>query len=139
MVETCYFRGVRKGADGERCYRRAGLLGGEEALLRRARRTGAARRGDKTPAEGVSFEAYCASTVDPASGLVTHSLAEEMGGAKEAAIFFDRLYFEYGMDQFREMAQSRRPVVLLSESVDGRLRTPRATGSYSDRSGCLTR
>ncbi len=67
----------------------------------------------------VPFEAYCASTADPASGLVTHSLAEEMGGAKEAAIFFDRLYFEYGMDQFREMAQSRRPVVLLSEAADG--------------------
>lgn len=69
----------------------------------------------------VPFEAYCASTTDPASGLVTHSLAEEMGGAEEAAIFFDHLYFEHDMDQFRNMVQSRRPVVLLSENVGDRL------------------
>lgn len=49
----------------------------------------------------VPFEAYCASTLDPASGLVTHSLAEEMGGAEEAAIFFERLYFEHDLVQFR--------------------------------------
>ncbi len=69
----------------------------------------------------VPFEAYCASTTDPASGLVTHSLAEEMGGAEEAAIFFDRLYFEHGLDQLRNMVQSRRPVKLLSENAGGRL------------------
>jgi DNA-binding CsgD family transcriptional regulator len=69
----------------------------------------------------VPFEAYCASTVDPASGLVTHSLAEQMGGAEEATIFFDRLYFEHDMDLFRRMAESRRPVVLLSETTGGRL------------------
>ena len=38
----------------------------------------------------VPFEAYCTSTLDPASGLITHALAEEMGGADEAAIFFER-------------------------------------------------
>lgn len=69
----------------------------------------------------VPFEAYCASTVDPTSGLVTHSLAEEMGGMEEAAIFFERLYFEHDMDQFRKMVRGRRPVVLLSEAADGRL------------------
>lgn len=69
----------------------------------------------------IPFEAYCASTTDPASGLVTHSLAEEMGGAEEAAIFFDRLYFEHGLDHLRSMVQSRLPVKLLSESAEGRL------------------
>lgn len=69
----------------------------------------------------VPFEAYCASTADPASGLVTHSLAEEMGGIEEAAIFFERLYFEHDLYRSRNMVRSRRPVVLLSESADGRL------------------
>ena len=74
----------------------------------------------------VPFEAYCASTVDPASGLITHAVAAEMWGEKEAAIFLDRLYFEYDMDQFNRMTQSRSPVTLLSESTDGKLeRSPR--------------
>jgi len=121
MAETCYFdgrfgEGLAVGATEERVFSEvkrlchAGLDGTE--LLRGA--VEGLRR-------AVPFDAYCASTADPASGLVTHALAEEMGGAKEAAIFFDQLYFEYGMDQFREMARSNRPVVLLSETVDGRL------------------
>lgn len=67
----------------------------------------------------VPFEAYCASTTDPASGLITHALAEEMGGVEEAAIFFERLYFEHDLDQRKDMARSRRPVVLLSGTVGG--------------------
>src|SRR5215204_88234 len=122
MAETCYSRGrfgkglVVDAVIEERVFSEvkrlccAGLDGpallGE--VIKRLRRV-------------VPFEAYCASTTDPASGLVTHSLAAEMGGAKEAAIFFNHLYFEYDMDQLREMARSRRPVVLLSESADGRL------------------
>ena len=121
MVETCYFRGVGKGRTVSAVI--------EERVFSEVKRLccagldGPALLGEviKRLRRAVPFEAYCASTADPASGLVTHSLAEEMGGAKEAAIFFDRLYFEYGMDQFREMAQSRRPVVLLSEAADGRL------------------
>lgn len=77
----------------------------------------------------VPFEAYCASTADPASGLITHSLAEEMGGAEEAAIFFERLYFEHDLDEFRNMVRSRRPVVLLSESAVGTLER---TARYQD-------
>jgi DNA-binding CsgD family transcriptional regulator len=90
------------------CY--AGLDGPEllGAVIERLRRA-------------VSFEAYCASTTDPASGLVTRSLAEEMGGAEEAAIFFERLYFEYDMDQFKSMVQSRRSTILLSQAGGGRL------------------
>lgn len=60
----------------------------------------------------VSFEAYCASTADPASGLITHSLAGEMGGAEEATIFFERIYFEHDLDQFRKMTRDRSPVLL---------------------------
>jgi len=77
----------------------------------------------------VPFKAYCASTADPASGLVTHSLAEEMGGIEEAAIFFERLYFEHELYRFKNMVQSRRPVVLLSESADGR---PERTARYRE-------
>jgi hypothetical protein len=31
----------------------------------------------------VPFEAYCASTKDPASGFITHGMAKEMGGADD--------------------------------------------------------
>ena len=68
----------------------------------------------------VPFEAYCASTTDPASGLITHALAEEMGGADEFAIFFERLYFEHHRS-VRRMADTRRSVVLLSETTGGNL------------------
>ncbi len=68
----------------------------------------------------VPFEAYCASTLDPASGLITHALAEEMGGADEAAIFFERLYFEHHQS-VRRMMDARQPVALLSETTGGHL------------------
>jgi DNA-binding CsgD family transcriptional regulator len=68
----------------------------------------------------VPFEAYCASTLDPASGLITHALAEEMGGADEAAIFFEHLYFEHH-PSVRRMADTHRSVALLSETTGGDL------------------
>jgi DNA-binding CsgD family transcriptional regulator len=68
----------------------------------------------------VPFEAYCASTLDPASGFITHALAEEMGGADEAAIFFERLYFEHHQS-VRRMADTNRSVALLSETTGGDL------------------
>jgi DNA-binding CsgD family transcriptional regulator len=68
----------------------------------------------------VPFEAYCASTLDPASGLITHALAEEMGGVDEAAIFFESLYFEHHQS-VRQMADTHQPVALLSESTGGDL------------------
>ncbi len=68
----------------------------------------------------VPFEAYCASTLDPASGLITHALAEEMGGADEAAIFFEHLYFEHHQSVCR-MADTRQSVALLSETTGGDL------------------
>lgn len=94
---------------------RAGLDGPEllRATIERLRRV-------------VPFEAYCASTADPMSGLVTRSLAEEMGGVEEAEIFFERLYFEHDMIQLMKMTREGRPVTRLSETGGGRLeRSPR--------------
>jgi DNA-binding CsgD family transcriptional regulator len=68
----------------------------------------------------VPFEAYCASTLDPASGLITHALAEEMGDADEAAIFFEHLYFEHHQS-VRRMADIHQSVALLSETTGGDL------------------
>jgi hypothetical protein len=68
----------------------------------------------------VPFEAYCASTLDPASGLITRALAEEMGGADEAAVFFERLYFEHHQS-VRRMADIHQSVALLSETTGGDL------------------
>ncbi|MDQ3792393.1 MAG: hypothetical protein M3341_07085, partial [Actinomycetota bacterium] len=58
----------------------AGLEGPE--LLRRV--AGRLRR-------SVPFEAFCASTVDPATNLMTHGIAEGMGedSGDEANIFLD--------------------------------------------------
>ncbi|AHY48027.1 Bacterial regulatory protein, luxR family [Rubrobacter radiotolerans] len=101
----------------------AGLDGPEllESVVERLRRA-------------VPFEAYCASTADPASGLITRSLAGEMGGAEEAAIFFERLYFKYDLDQLRRMARERRSVVLLSETTGG---NPEGSPRYRELLGPL--
>lgn len=77
----------------------------------------------------VPFEAYCASTTDPATGLITHALAEEMGGEREAAFFLDHLYFEHDFDQHVKMVRDRRAAALASELAGGDLdRCPRYRG-----------
>jgi hypothetical protein len=43
----------------------------------------------------VSFEAYCASTKDPASDFITHALSEEMGGADGIFWALERFCFEH--------------------------------------------
>jgi DNA-binding CsgD family transcriptional regulator len=91
----------------------AGLEGPE--LLRRV--AGRLRR-------SVPFGVYCASTVDPASNLITHGIAEgfdEEGDGEAGSVFFDRVYFEEDLDQLASMLRARRPVQLLSESTGGRL------------------
>ena len=90
----------------------AGLEGPE--LLRRV--AGRLRR-------SVPFEVYCASTVDPASNLITHGIAEGFDESDSEAgdAFLDRVYFEEDMDQLAAMHSERRPVQLLSESTGGRL------------------
>ncbi len=90
----------------------SGLEGPE--LLRRV--AGRLRR-------SVPFEVYCASTVDPASNLITHGIAEgfDESDSETGDVFFDRIYFEEDMDQLASMLRERRPVQLLSESTGGRL------------------
>ena len=69
----------------------------------------------------VPFEAYCALTMDPLSGLITHARAEEMGGEEEARVFLERVYFEEGANDYRSLARNRRPTSLLSEVTGGKL------------------
>jgi DNA-binding CsgD family transcriptional regulator len=71
----------------------------------------------------VPFEAFCASTVDPATNLITHGIAEGMGEAsdEEGNIFLDHIYFEEDLPQFSRMVREGRQVALLSESTGGEL------------------
>src|ERR687893_2526382 len=68
----------------------------------------------------VPFEGYCASTKDPASGFITHALAEEMGGADDIFWSLERLYFEHHQS-VRRMADTHQSVALLSETTGGDL------------------
>jgi DNA-binding CsgD family transcriptional regulator len=69
----------------------------------------------------IPFEVYCASTVDPASNLITHGIASERWGEGEGDIFLDRVYFEEDLDQTAAMLRDGRPVQLLSETTGGKL------------------
>jgi DNA-binding CsgD family transcriptional regulator len=68
----------------------------------------------------VPFEAYCASTKDPASGFITHGLAEELGGADDIFWALERLYFDHHQN-VRRMVDTHQPVALLSETTGGDL------------------
>jgi DNA-binding CsgD family transcriptional regulator len=71
----------------------------------------------------IPFQAICFSATDPASGLITNSVAEGLGGLKEARLFFEHIYLEmddtYGYDGTSE--KWREPVRLLSEATGGQL------------------
>lgn len=69
----------------------------------------------------IPYEVYCASTVDPASNLITRGIASEGWGEEEGDIFLDRVYFEEGLDQTAAMLREGRPVQLLSETTGGKL------------------
>lgn len=89
-------------------------LDGPELLRRVARRLKSA----------VPFEAYCASTTDPATNLMTHGVAEGFGEGDDGEagnVFLDRVYFEEDLDQTISMVRRKRPVQLLSETTGGRL------------------
>jgi DNA-binding CsgD family transcriptional regulator len=68
----------------------------------------------------VPFEAYCASTKDPASGFITHGLAEELGGADDIFWSLERLYFDHHQS-VRRMVDIHQSVALLSETTGGDL------------------
>ena len=74
--------------------------------------------------KAVPFEAYCASTVDPASRLITYGIAEGMGGEEDGEsgnVYLDRIYFEEDLPVMDEMLRKRRTVQLLSETTEGTL------------------
>jgi len=82
------------------------------------------RRTAERLSKAVPFEAYCASTVDPASRLITHGIAEGMGGEDDAEsgnVYLDRIYFEEDLPVMNEMLRKRRTVQLLSETTRGTL------------------
>jgi DNA-binding CsgD family transcriptional regulator len=69
----------------------------------------------------VPFEGYVAFTMDPSTGLITHALAEEMGGEKETRFFLEHVLFEDDILEFNWMMRNRLPVGLLSEATGGKL------------------
>ena len=79
----------------------------------------------------VPFEAYCASTVDPATNLMTYGVIEGMGegSAEDDAVFFDRIYFEESLGRISSMLRERRLVESLSEATGEGRSAPCATAS----------
>jgi DNA-binding CsgD family transcriptional regulator len=69
----------------------------------------------------VPFEAYCAWSNDPQSGLMTHLMHDGVLGEKEGRIYLEHVYFEEDLDAQRRMVRSRFPVALLSEVTGGKL------------------
>lgn len=67
------------------------------------------------------FDAYCAQTNDPVSGLLTQVLTTEAFGDQEHRQYLEQIYFQADRDEQRRMAQNRIPVVRLSDVTDGRL------------------
>ena len=103
------------GAQHERTFaevKRLSLAGldGPELLRRTAERL----------RKAVPFEAYCASTADPASRLITHGVTGGLTG-DDRGVFFERVFFEDDLPRINEMLGERRPVRLLSEGAGGKL------------------
>ena len=69
----------------------------------------------------VPFEAYCAWSSDPLSGLMTRLMHDGVLGEKEGRTYLEHVYFEEDFDAQRSMVQSRFSVALLSEVTGGKL------------------
>jgi DNA-binding CsgD family transcriptional regulator len=70
----------------------------------------------------VPFEAYCVTSNDPLSGLLTHMAAEGPVNDKEHfRTYLEHIYFEEDLDALHRMVRNRLPVALLSEVTDGKL------------------
>jgi hypothetical protein len=70
----------------------------------------------------VPFEAYCVTSNDPLSGLLTHMAGEGPVNDKEHfRTYLEHIYFEEDLDAQRRMVRNRFPVALLSEVTDGKL------------------
>jgi hypothetical protein len=73
----------------------------------------------------VPVEAFCASTKDPATGFITHGMAEETGGESDPFWALEHVYFEHHQS-VRRMVDTHQSVALLSETTGGDLeRSPR--------------
>jgi DNA-binding CsgD family transcriptional regulator len=80
------------------------------------------------------FEAYCAQTNDPVSGLLTQVLTTEAFGDREHRQYLELIYFQADHDEQRRMVRNRNTVVRLSDVTGGKLeRAPR----YSEITGPL--
>jgi DNA-binding CsgD family transcriptional regulator len=69
----------------------------------------------------VPFEAYCATSNDPLSGLLTHIVHDGAIGEKEQRTYLEDIYFEEDLDEQRTMVRNRFRVALLSEVTEGKL------------------
>ena len=69
----------------------------------------------------VPFEAYCAWSNDPLSGLMTHLMHDGVLGEKEGRTYLEHVYFEEDLDEQRRMVRNRFQVALLSEVTGGKL------------------
>jgi DNA-binding CsgD family transcriptional regulator len=70
----------------------------------------------------VGFDAYCASTVDPATHLLTSGIAEGWGGGEAVADRYLRhVYFAEDLERIGAALRERRHVEALSRATGGRL------------------
>jgi DNA-binding CsgD family transcriptional regulator len=70
----------------------------------------------------VPFEAYCVTSNDSLSGLLTHMAAEGPVNEKEHfRTYLEHVYFEEDLDALHRMVRNRLPVALLSEVTEGKL------------------
>jgi DNA-binding CsgD family transcriptional regulator len=69
----------------------------------------------------VPFEAYCATSNDPLSGLLTHVAHDGVMGEKEQRTYLEEVFFEEDLEEQRRMVGNRFPVALLSEVTGGKL------------------
>ena len=70
----------------------------------------------------VPFEAYCVTSNDSLSGLLTHMAGEGPVNDKEHfRTYLEHVCFEEDLDAQRRMVRNRSPVVLLSEVTEGKI------------------
>jgi hypothetical protein len=69
----------------------------------------------------VPFEAYCATSNDPLSGLLTHVAHDGVLGEKEQRTYLEEVFFEEDLYEQRRMVRNRSPVALLSEVTGGKI------------------
>ena len=65
------------------------------------------------------FEAYCAQTNDPVSGLLTQVLTTEAFGDHEHRTYLEQIYFQEDRAEQQKMVWRRIPVVRLSDVTEG--------------------